>query len=430
MRRNGAGLRKLANLLRTWGGVGPLALFLLLAGCGKSGPANGGSRTNNAGNAGGATAADSARNAATPLARHADGKTLVVSFLNIGQGDSAVVETPGGKTVLIDAGLPGSDDEITGYLKQRGIARFDAVIESHPHNDHIGGMAKTLDAVPFGPVYLSGLAVASQVQERFLTTIKAHGGRVVPVRAGQRVPLDDVKIDVLAPTELFQEGQPSYINNSSVVVRVAFGKSRFLFTGDMESQERDRLYASGADLRADILKVAHHGSHNGTDADFLNRVKPQVAVISCATGNDYGHPHIEALQALRAARVSLYRTDLNGTVTVSCDDQAHYNVRTERAASPEALNTPGQRGGRSGGNGGGSSARRGRGTSAAETSAPPVPMPPGDVETGAAFVGNRRSKIYHAPDAASLPAPANRVYFRTRDEAEAAGYRAAGDVTR
>ncbi len=271
------------------------------------------------------------------------GKTLKVTVMDIGQGDSTLIETPGGKTILIDAGLPGSQEKIEPILQAHHIARLDFVVDSHPHNDHIGGMGKLLGDVPFGIVYDSGMVTNSPAQTRLLRAIQQTGGRLIKARAGDKVEIDrDVTMEILAPQDpLYTEHEKSGINNNSVVVRFVFGKTRLLFTGDMEEEERGRLYESGADLHADFLKAAHHGSRNGTDAEFLSKVKPQLATISCATGNDYGHPHQEALETFQAAKVPIYRTDLSGSITILCDNQEHLQVQPVQIAEESRVYAPG-----------------------------------------------------------------------------------------
>ena len=271
------------------------------------------------------------------------GKTLKVTVLDIGQGDSTLIETASGKVILIDAGLPGSQDIIEKVLKDHNIQKIDFVIDSHPHNDHIGGMGKVLTDTPFDTVYDSTLITNAPAQTRLLKAIKAGGGHRVEARAGMNVPIDgDVTMQILQPQDpLFQQGAKSYINNDSVVVKFVFGKTRLLFTGDMEEVERARLYETKADLGADFLKIAHHGSRNGTNAVFLNKVHPQIATISCANGNSFGHPHIEALQALQATSIALYRTDLSGTITITCDNAGHLQAKPTQIAETGRLYQPG-----------------------------------------------------------------------------------------
>jgi len=272
-----------------------------------------------------------------------NGKTLKITVMDIGQGDSTLIETPSGKTVLIDAGLPGSQDKIEPILREHHVSKLDFIVDSHPHNDHIGGMGKLLEEVPFDTVYDSALVTNAPAQTRLLKAIKAGGGKFVRARKGMTVPIDnDVTMEILQPQDpLFQESDKNYINNDSVIVRFVFGKTRLLFTGDMEEVERARLYESGADIRADFLKIAHHGSRNGTDAEFLGRVKPQIATISCATGNSFGHPHAEAIQALQATQIALYRTDLSGTIVINCDAEGHLQALPSQIAESNRVYQPG-----------------------------------------------------------------------------------------
>ena len=272
-----------------------------------------------------------------------NGKTLKITVIDIGQGDSTLIETPSGKTVLIDAGLPGSQDKIEPILREHRVSRLNFIVDSHPHNDHIGGMGKLLEEVPFDTVYDSALVTNASAQTRLLKAIKAGGGKFVRARKGMTVPIDnDVTMEILQPAEpLYREDDKNYINNNSVIVRFVFGKTRLLFTGDMEEIERARLYESGADISADFLKIAHHGSRNGTDAEFLGKVNPQIATISCATGNSFGHPHAEAIQALQATQIALYRTDLSGTIVINCDAEGHLQVLPSQIAESNRVYQPG-----------------------------------------------------------------------------------------
>ena len=384
------------------------ALFLLaalaLAGCGRATTAHG---------------ASGARAVAGGLPAHGDGKTLVATFLDVGQGDSEVVETPSGKTVLIDAGPPGAEQTILAFLRARGVQRLDYVVASHPHEDHIGGMAAVLDALPFGPVIDAAFDVHHEIQDSCLSAIRSHGARLLRGRAGDHFTIDSqVSMDVLAPRNpLFSESDTDWINNNSVAVRITYGRTRLLFLGDMEAEERQRLYDDGADLRADVLKAAHHGSRNGTDPDLLARVHPQAVVMSCGAANDYGHPHLQALQALESANVPFFRTDLNGTVSLTCDSEGHVSALPERTADRERMATPG-----------GTFGRTGR-FNAGHERARPTHKPEDSTTGGSAsgdVIGNVNSHVYHLPGSRGrLPSPANRVYFHSAAEAEAAGYRPA-----
>ncbi|MBI3910793.1 MAG: MBL fold metallo-hydrolase [Armatimonadetes bacterium] len=328
----------------------------------------------------------------SPGNRPASGDTgrLTVSFLDVGQGDAALVRFPNEGAWLVDGGPPGSEAAVRAALRQAGVQRLQAVVASHPHADHIGGLADLLPAFRPEEALDSGFQHPTPVLIDYLRAVKVSGARFRTLRAGERLePAPGVHVEVLAPTERFIRGSESDVNNNSVVFRLTFGRIRFLFTGDLERAGRERIYHSSQAgwLPAEVLKVAHHGSANGTDAAWLRRVRPQIAIISCGRGNEYGHPHWETLAALGAARVRVYRTDRNGTITVSTDG---------RSIQVSA---------------GGASRREEGERSASEG------IPTGGV------VGNAASRVYHTPECASLPSSARRMPFASRSAAEAAGYR-------
>ena len=211
--------------------------------------------------------------------------------------------------------------------------RLDLLVTSHPHQDHFGNSVHVLRRIPTAVVVDSGFVTNSPTQLRLLEEVKKQRIPFVNVGArnlaGTSTDLGEgVSLRYLAPKLPYLSGTDSDPNNNSVVLKVSLGRVSFLFTGDMEEEERARLLASTSaeDLRATVLKVAHHGSHNGTDAAFLARVRPEVAVISCAADNRYGHPHRATLDALARARVRVRRTDRHGTITVATDGNT-YTVR-------------------------------------------------------------------------------------------------------
>jgi competence protein ComEC len=345
---------------------------------------------------------------------------LVYTQIDVGQGDSELIVSPDGHAMLVDAGLPGNADRIMAALHDRGVTRLDVAVASHPHNDHIGSMDDVVRQVPIGQFLDSGFNYGSAPQRRLLEAIKEQRVPFRKARPGQSFSLGDrVQVAVLAPRDPLLTGTDSDPNNNSVVLKLTYGAVRFLLTGDMEEAERQRLYDANADLTAEIYKVAHHGSHNGTDRELLDRIRPRVALISCALGNDYHHPHAEALEALASAQSAIYRTDLQGTITVTTDGRS-WQVRTEKRATLP-LTTPG---GEIAGRGGGTTADR-RPPTDGTGNGGGTATDGGAVGSGA-IIGNRRTKVYHVGGRGHLPAPENRVYFRSTREAEEAGYRPAG----
>ncbi len=246
-------------------------------------------------------------------------RPLVVSFFDVGQGDSTLIQTPSGKNILLDTGPPSASARLFADLGRLGVNRLDMLITSHPDQDHYGNSLAVLRRLPTATVVDSGFVKGGLTQERLLAEVKRQNIPFVNVTrqhlAGTRQDLGDgVTLDYLAPMTT----SPS-ANDNSIILKIALGRVGFLFMGDAEDGERASLLVGGGDPQAMVLKVAHHGSRNGTDDAFLARVHPEVAVISCGLGNRYGHPNQVTLDALRRAGVNVWRTDLQGTISVQTD---------------------------------------------------------------------------------------------------------------
>lgn len=264
---------------------------------------------------------------------------LEVTFLSVGQGDGIVLRTPSGKTILVDCG-PGptvesdfdaGDSVVVPFLRRKGINTIDALIISHPHEDHIGGSSAIMRDLDVKNVLDAGIAHPSGTYYKLLETIKDRSIPYSKLKRGQIIDFHDgVKAEVLSPPPGADEpGEDEQINNLSVVLRVTYGKTSLLLTGDSDKESEDELINSGQNLSADVLKVAHHGSAKATSAEWLASVHPQIAVISVGWKNKFGHPSPAALKRLQEAGVTVYRTDENGGVTVTTDGQ-HITVSTSR----------------------------------------------------------------------------------------------------
>lgn len=243
---------------------------------------------------------------------------LEVHFIDVGQGDSILVLSPNGSTMLIDAGTQSSGEKIVSYLKKAGISTIDKFIATHPHSDHIGGAQDIFKNFEVKKVYDSGFVHTSQMFENYLLTIKEKGIPFVKAERGKTINLDsDLDIKILHPGEL------NDANNSSVVLHMKYNDVSFLFTGDAEKEAEESILEYAKDIQAKILKVGHHGSDTSTTQTFLNTVNPEVAVIQVGTGNTYGHPTNETLNKLSAAWIKIYRNDLQGDIVVTTDGKTY-----------------------------------------------------------------------------------------------------------
>lgn len=245
---------------------------------------------------------------------------LFVAFLDVGQGDSVFLRSPNGKTMLVDGGPDGSFDAIDRYLVSLGVAGLDVVIASHLHADHIGGLIQVVDTYPIGDFYYPPFDADSDTYANLLDALSESQAVPHSPLAGKDtlIPWDDaVEVRVLAPYDTIYKD----FNDTSYMVRVKYGNTAVLLAGDTtEVGEKLALKAQPNHLfRADVLKVAHHGSSDGTFEPFLEAVSPAIAVISCGKNNDYGHPDQALLDRLSDRGITVYRTDQDGTVAMLLD---------------------------------------------------------------------------------------------------------------
>lgn len=252
----------------------------------------------------------------SPLAGSNFTGPLAVYYLDVGQGDSELIRFHN-TTILIDAGEAEMGDRVVSNLHRLGVTRIDLLVATHAHSDHIGGMPAVLSAFPVGRVIDPGVPSTSPVYESFLKQVEKRKIPYSVAVQGETIDLDPaLRILVLSPPEKRLNDDP---NQNSVVLRVSYGTTSFLFTGDMGGETESALAKSGYALDARVLKVGHHGSSGSSSAVFLSRVNPDIAVISLGKANDYGHPHKETLDRLAAAGSTIFRTDTDGTVRVISD---------------------------------------------------------------------------------------------------------------
>ena len=254
-----------------------------------------------------------------------------VHFIDVGQADSAFIELGNGQTMLIDAGRSGGD--VVDYIRNLQYETIDYVVASHPHDDHIGGMATVLNSFNIGKMYMPKQAHTISAFTNMLDVIENKGIDLYTAKAGTNIlSSGNINIDVLAP---FSESN-SNLNNASAVVRITYGKTVMLFTGDAEQVIENQLLNSGID--ADVLKVGHHGAGSASSSSFIKAVSPDIAVISVGEGNSYGHPHADTLAILNEVGANIYRTDEQGTIVVTADQNKKITV--DKKASTVKENAP------------------------------------------------------------------------------------------
>lgn len=312
-----------------------------------------------------------------------EGSSFQVHFIDVGQADSALVICDG-HYMLIDGGNAGDSDLVYAYLERHGAERLDYMVASHAHEDHIGGLSGALNYAKVGTALCPVTEHSSKVFENMVKYLEEQGKSLTVPAPGDRFSLGSAQVEILGPVKEYDD-----TNDTSIVLRIDYGETSFLFTGDMETGAEEDLIQSGADLEATVLKVGHHGSDTSTSYQFLREVMPKYGVISVGEGNKYGHPSDEVLSRLRDAGTEVYRTDMQGHVIAESDGKT-VTFRTEKEAV---------------------------------TSTNPTGGPPQQT-----YVGNAGTKKFHRPDCASAKdiQKENRVEFSARSQAVLEGYEPCG----
>jgi competence protein ComEC len=258
---------------------------------------------------------------------------LKIIIIDVGQGDSILIILPNKNTLLIDGGERESSDNVLEVLDQYGLNHIDVAIATHPHADHIGGLIDVIETIDVGQVLDSGQIHTTKTFEDLLDAIDAAQIPLTSVRAGETINLDqDVKMDVLNPPASLADGadDEDEFNDNSVVLKITYGEFSALLTGDMQETNEVRLVSENASLLdVDVLKAGHHGSHTSSTSSFLDAVTPEAVAISAGAGNNYGHPHQEALNRINDAGTQhVFRTDEDGTIIITSTGSNEYTVET------------------------------------------------------------------------------------------------------
>lgn len=259
---------------------------------------------------------------------------MEVHFIDVDQGDSTFIELPNGKSMLIDAGETDQGDKVVTYLHKQGYDTIDYVVATHPHSDHIGGIVDVINNFNVNYFYRSPAAAGTDVYNNMIDAVKANKIEESAVMAGDII-LDEANllIEVVAPKEIDNDEQ----NNNSVVIKLTYGDNKFLFTGDAEKAEEDGIWTN---IKCDVLKVGHHGSDSSSSDNFLKKVEPKYAIISCGLGNSYGHPTEKVLNRLYERNIDVYRTDIQGTIVLYSDGKTiSFDISPYKEAVSETTTT-------------------------------------------------------------------------------------------
>lgn len=237
--------------------------------------------------------------------------TVKVHFINVGQGDSILIQT-GSENVLIDGGGKGKGDEVVAYLKKQKVKTLNVVVSTHPDADHIGGLAYVINTMTVKKVYAPKVSHNTQAYKAFLTAVKNKGLKITTAKQGVEIATKatDNSLKFIAPVKTYST---SDLNDWSAVLLLTHNKKKFLFTGDAEEKAEHDMLAKGVLSKVDVLKVAHHGAKEATTTVFLNKVKPTYAVISVGK-NGYGHPTSATVNRLKSIKAKIYRTDQSGNI--------------------------------------------------------------------------------------------------------------------
>ncbi|KYH29222.1 MULTISPECIES: ComEC/Rec2 family competence protein [Clostridium] len=349
---------------------------------------------------------------------------LKVHFIDVGQADSILI-TQGSNNMLIDAGNNEDSDLVVNYLKKQGITKLDYVIGTHPHEDHIGGLDAVIRAFDVKKVYMPKKTSTTKTYKDVITAIKDKGLKIAIPSRGTTFKLGEAVATVVAPSE---SSDYEDVNNYSIVIKLKYKNTSFLFAGDAEDILEKEIIKGGYDIKVDVLKVGHHGSRSSTTQEFLNKVSPKYAVISVGQGNEYGHPHKSTMDRLKSKGIPVYRTDEAGTIIATSNGNSiafnvkagSYNYRDNNSKSSESnkyyTNTSSSKA---------STGSVTKSSTKSTTNNASKSTTNNNVSKGLikGNINSKGEKIYHLPGGAYYDKTIPEVWFNTEEEARAAGFR-------
>lgn len=323
------------------------------------------------------------------------GSGLIVDFIDVGQGDSSLINCDG-SYMLIDGGPGSASKTIYTILNRLGIDKLDYIVASHPHSDHIGGLASALQASNVDTVLSPVVQFESSYFADFISELNKQDVSITVPQVNDTYKLGGCEFTILSV-----ESDNEDVNNTSIVLQLNYGNTSFLFPGDIETDIERQLVADNKLSQVNVLKMSHHGSSDAIYSDFINIVEADYSIISCAGDNEYGHPHIETIDMLKQMDTTVLRTDIGGDIgcisdgnTVACNyiDQVSFDIDIQPYTNSK---------------------------DSAEYNYANVDIDLDEVRT---YIGNINSKTYHDVNCDYLPSKDNQVYFDSAREAQEAGY--------
>ena len=259
-------------------------------------------------------------------------------FIDVGQGDATLLVAPNGESMLIDCGPTASAEYLVKYMNDVGVERLEYLIITHPHEDHYGGATEVLDSFPVEKLLIQGDSTEIYPFDR-LSYMAEHNRFDEPTevigahRDDRYIFADAAEFYILAPEKI----DPDDANESSLAIKLVYGETSFLFTGDAEKGSERQMLADGYNLKADVFSAGHHGSSTSNSDGFIAAVSPTYAVISCAKGNSYGHPHKKTLATFQKYGVTVLRTDEQGSIVLLSDGRRVWPLEaaSEKAADAQ-----------------------------------------------------------------------------------------------
>lgn len=320
---------------------------------------------------------------------------LRLHMLDVGQGDSLLLECDG-SYMLVDAGEADKGNKVVEYLKGQNVRRLSYAVITHPHSDHFGGMKKVLQSIPTDNIVMTEAYNTTRAWESLIDYIDKEDFNVVFPKTNDVFNVGSCKVNIYSPN-IDNDNK----NNCSLVLRAVYDNMAVLLTGDAEKSEEKEILESGFNVQADVLKLGHHGSSTSTSSEFLEKVSPSLALISCGKNNDYGHPHKETISKLKKYNISAMRTDLDKTVVVNlCNNK----ITTVANGKEQTISKSGS-----------ANTSLSSEVSSADSSQH-------------RYIGNKSSRVFHLGSCKSVNkmSDKNKVYFDSRKQASESGYSPCG----